>query len=164
MVFPKRSRELKEIFRHAAPPDIARLKGEYLVDMLTLWPSFKRFSHRKIIYTENQMTVGYNVLFNKVWGHFKIEEGNCRDIDSASVVVINYNRATNTALVRGIRDHIRCVERDIFIGRFNYLFMGRLQFLGYFSLEKLITVESHKGAKAQSISPINRPAAINILL
>lgn len=139
MIFPKSSRELKQIFKNATPPDISELTGEYIVDMLTVWPSFKRFSHRKVIYKENQRVLGYNVLFDKIWGRFIVEEGICRDVDSVSVAVINYNRAENSLPVRGIRDHVRCIKKEIFyIGRFYYQLPERLQFLGYFSLEKIM--------------------------
>jgi hypothetical protein len=138
MKFPQTHRELKEIFRSASNTALYDFSGEYLVDMLTVWPSFKRFSHRKVIYAENGRVSGYNVLFNKIWGHFIVEEDTCYDVDSVKVVVINYNKTENSFPIRGIRDHIRCIEKDmLYIGRFNYLFMGRLQFLGYFSLEKI---------------------------
>jgi hypothetical protein len=139
MKFPKNSRELQKVFEHATYPDINSLTGEYLVDMLTVWPSFKRFSHRKVLYRQNDMVTGHNVLFSKVWGHFIVEEGSCRDVYSKRAAVINYNRPENSFPVRRIRDYVRCVERDsLYIGRFYYTFPGRIQFLGYFSLEKLI--------------------------
>ncbi len=137
MKFPQSSCGLREVFKSAAPPHISELEGQYLVDMLTVWPSFKRFSHKKVMYKVDDKVQGHNVLFNKVWGHFFIEEGICKEVDSVRVVVINYNRAENSFSVRGIRDHIRCVEKDsLYIGRFNYQLPGRFQFLGYFSLEK----------------------------
>ncbi len=139
MVFPKSSRTLKQMFKDAAPPDIAHLGGEYLVDMLTLWPSFRRFAHRKVIYREDTGVAGYNVLFNKIWGRFTIEEGTGTDTGSLQVAIINYNRADNSFVTRGIRDHIRCVKQGtVYIGRFHYQFAGRPRFLGYFSLEKIM--------------------------
>lgn len=138
MQFPKTSRELKELFRSASTPDIADLDGEYLVDMLTVWPSFKRFNHRKVIAGENGKVSGYNVLFNTIWGRFVVEEDICRAVDSVHVALINYNIKDNTFPVRRIRDHVRCIEKGmLYIGRFNYLISGRLQFLGYFSLERI---------------------------
>ena len=44
---------LTEIFKNARVPDIFEFHGEYLVDMLTVLPSLKNFSHRKIFLTEN---------------------------------------------------------------------------------------------------------------
>ena len=138
MKLPGSNQELKEVFRNAKTPAAAELDGEYLVDMLTVFPSLKRFSHRKVIYRENNRVAGYNVVFNKIWGRFIVEEDTCKDVDSVKVAVINYNRPENSLLIRGIRDHLRCMEKDLlYIGRFNYLFMGRLQFMGYFSLEKI---------------------------
>ena len=138
MKLPGSNQELKEVFRNAKTPAATELNGEYLVDMLTVLPSLKRFSHRKVIYRENNMVSGYNVVFNKIWGRFIVEEDICKDVDSVKVAVINYNRPENSLLIRRIRDHLRCMEKDLlYIGRFNYLFMGRLQFMGYFSLEKI---------------------------
>lgn len=144
MNFPGTHGQLKEIFKGAGAPDIQDLSGEYLVDMLTVFPSFKRFSHRKIIYKSDSRILGHNVLFNKTWGHFFIEEDVCRSVESVRVAVINYNRAENIFPVRGIRDHLRCVsDGALYIGRFNYSFSGRLYFLGYFSLEKVMSGRDH---------------------
>ena len=139
MKFPKTHRELLEVFRKASAPAITEFNGEYLVDILTVWPSFKRFHHRKVIYKDKDRVLGYNVLFNKVWGRFLVEENITVDPDSTRVAILNYNMRENSFPMRGIRDHLRCIDKDLlYIGRFNYFFMGRLQFLGYFSLEKII--------------------------
>ncbi len=138
MKLPRKNQTLKEIFKNSTTPDVSELHGEYLVDMLTVVPSFKRFSHRKIFYAENNKIIGHNVLFNKVWGHFFVEEGVCSEMDSVSVAVISYDRIENSFIIKNIRDHVRCVEKDnLYIGRFNYLHSGKLYFLGYFSLEKI---------------------------
>ncbi|MEN8262984.1 MAG: hypothetical protein ABFR82_05935 [Nitrospirota bacterium] len=139
MQFPKTHRELKEVFTTAAAPEIVDLNGEYLVDMLTVFPSFKRFSHRKVIYQDNDKVKGHNILFGKKWGYFLIDESICRMVDSVNVAVINYNRPENMLPIRGIRDQLRCVDKgNLYIGRFNYLLAGKLYFLGYFSLEKIM--------------------------
>ena len=139
MQFPETHRELKEIFSKAAAPEMVDLNGEYLVDMLTVFPSFKRFSHRKVIYQDNGSVLGYNFLFGKKWGYFFIEEDICRAVDSVNVTVINYNRPENILPIRGIRDQLRCVDKgNLYIGRFNYLLAGKPSFLGYFSLEKIM--------------------------
>lgn len=137
MKLPKNNLRLTEIFRNAETPDISGFSGEYLVDMLTVIPSFKRFSHRKVFYLENDKVSGYNVLLNRTWGHFFLEEGICNEPDSLKVAVINYDRKENTFFIRRIRDHVRLIEQDIYLGRSNYLFYGRLYFLGYFLLEKI---------------------------
>jgi hypothetical protein len=138
MKFPRDSRELNAMFRNASDPVLSELAGEYLVDMLTVWPSFKRLSHRKVFYRENNKVLGHNVLLNVTWGRFFIEEDICKDSGSIKVAVINYNRPENLFHVRPIRDHIRCVDKGMnYIGRFNYLVSGKLMFLGYFSLEKI---------------------------
>ncbi len=138
MILPKSSSELKRLFETSSLPDIQRLHGEYLVDMLTVWPSFKKFSHRKVVYRKNGIVQGHNVLFNMVWGRFTLEEGICRDVDSGGAALINYDSHENSFPVRRIRDYIRCVEGgNLYIGRFYYRISDRLQFLGYFSLEKI---------------------------
>ena len=138
MHLPKTFRALKEIFINADPPGLSELEGEYLVDMLTIFPSFKRFLHRKVFYKVNDMMQGHNVLFGKEWGYFFLEEDMCTALDQKAATVINYNRKDNSPIIRGIRDQIRCVNKqELYIGRFNYMLSGRLIFLGYFSLEKM---------------------------
>jgi len=138
MELPKTNSELKLIFRNAAPPDISEFSGEYLVDMLTVFPSLKIFGHRKIFYHENGKVTGCNVLFNRRWGHFSVKEEVCGEPDSLREAVISYDRGENTFPVRRIRDHVRRIEKDaLYIGRFNYLIFGKLHFFGYFSLEKV---------------------------
>ncbi|MDH4028147.1 MAG: hypothetical protein OEU95_04895 [Nitrospirota bacterium] len=133
-----KDRDLKHIFMTATVPAVTEFNGEYLVDMLTVWPSFKRFSHRKIFYRKGSRVAGHNVILNKSWGHFIVEQTLCKNIHSAGAALINYNLKENSLLVRGIRDHVRCIIKDdLYIGRFNHMFCGRLCFLGYFSLEKI---------------------------
>jgi hypothetical protein len=138
MKLPKNNHELKTIFKNAQTPDISELEGEYLVDMLTVFPSFKRFSHRKVFYAEDSGILGHNILFNRVWGRFFMEEGICSDLYSVKVAVINYDLPENSFFVKRVRDYVRCVEKNaLYIGRFNYLCCGKLYYLGYFSLEKI---------------------------
>jgi hypothetical protein len=135
MKLPKDNHNLTEMFKKARTPEVSEFNGEYVVDMLTVLPSFRRFSHRKLFYSANGDIMGQNLILNKAWGYFSLEKGVCDAIDSLAVVVINYNRIENLFLTRGVRDHVRCIERErLFLGRFHYLFMGRLYFLGYFSL------------------------------
>lgn len=139
MKLPKNNRELTEIFKKAAVPQIADFSGEYLVDMLTGLPSLKRFSHRKVFYSKKGGTFGYNAIFNKKkWGRFFLEQGVCEKLDSLKVIIINYDRKENSFVSNKIRDYVRCVKKDkLYLGRFNYLFMGKPRFLGYFSLMKI---------------------------
>lgn len=138
MKLPKNNCELTEIFKNGRTPEVFEFNGEYLVDMLTILPSLRKFSHRKVFYTENNRVLGYNILFtNKIWGRFFLEIGICQEVDSLKVVVINYKRVENSFISNRIRDHIRYVQDGVFLGRFNYLIMGKLRFLGYFSLLKI---------------------------
>jgi len=138
MQLPKNIQELGEIFRNAHCPELSEFKGEYLVDMLTL-PSFKRISHRKFFYHEDAHVKGYNMFFTDIkWGSFFLEQGVCEGKNSVKAVIINYNIDGNLFITRGIRDYVRCIERGIlYIGRFKYVLMGKLYFLGYFSLSKV---------------------------
>ncbi len=138
MKLPGSHKELREVFINGTTPSPAELSGEYLVDMLTVWPSLKRFYHCKVIYKKEKRVEGHNLVFNRIWGRFIVEEDICVDVDSVKVALINYDRPENSLLIRGIRDHIRCLKRDaLYIGRFNYMLFGRPRFLGYFSLEKI---------------------------
>ena len=138
MWLPRNNYELNQIFINASAPEIFELKGEYFVDMLTGLPSLRRFSHRKIFYSENNNVFGYNILFTKrIWGRCFLEVGICKELDSSKVVVINYDRVGNSFISNKIRDYIRCVQENIlYLGRFNYFFKEKLCFLGYFSLRK----------------------------
>jgi hypothetical protein len=137
MDLPKNNSRLSMIFKGARTPDLDEFHGEYSVDMLTVIPSFKRFSHRKVFYSEGGAVTGHNLLLNREWGHFFVEKGKSGGTDPFDVIVINYNRSENFFLTRRVRDHVRCIEKGrLYLGRFNYLFMERLFFLGYFSLKR----------------------------
>ncbi|MFQ6083452.1 MAG: hypothetical protein ACE5WD_08845 [Candidatus Aminicenantia bacterium] len=137
MKFPKNNYDLTKIFKNGTIPKISEFNGEYFVDMLTIVPSLRKFSHRKVFYTETEKVFGYNLLFNNMkWGHFFLEEGICEKVGSLEVVVINYNKPENSFITNRIRDHVRFIENGLYLGRFNYLFRDKLHFLGYFSLSK----------------------------
>lgn len=140
MMFPKNNHKLREIFKKAKMPEISEFSGEYFVDMLTILPNLRKFSHRKFFYKQKDKVLGYNILFtNKVWGHFFLEEGICKEIDSSGVIVINYNRGENGCISNRIIDYVKCIEENsLYLGRFNYLLLGKLRFSGYFSLSKII--------------------------
>jgi len=138
MSLPGRHKELKAAFVNAGDPDLSDLTGEYIVNIVIL-PGYRAFIHRKVFYTDSGKVLGYNLLFHKTWGHFSVEEGAATAPDSLNVAVINYNRPENPFPIRRIRDHIRCVKREIlYIGRANYLLYGKPRFLGYFTLEKRV--------------------------
>ena len=133
---PQDNHTLTRIFKAAAIPNIADFGGEYFVNMLTGLPNFRRFGHRKIFYEEGNKVSGHNVIM-RTWGHFSLEEG-VSEMDCKGVVVINYNRSENSFISKRIRDHVRCLrEGNLYIGRFNYLLMGKLYFVGYFLLSRV---------------------------
>jgi len=139
MPLPKNNSQLKEIFKKAQTPQIDEFNGAYEVDMLTILPSLKKLSHRKIFYAESNITAGHNILLkNTVWGHFVVEEGIYKDSEDMKVIVINYGLKKNHPLFQGIRDQVKRIEKgNLYLGRFNYLFKGKLRFLGYFSMTKI---------------------------
>jgi hypothetical protein len=136
--FPKNNRELEEMFRSAEVPEISEFDGEYFVDMLTILPSLRRFSHRKIFYADNDKALGHNQIFSKKsWGQFFLEGGVCKELGSLRTVLINYNVPENSFITYRMRDHVRRIEKgSVYIGRFYCLFMNKLLFLGYFSLTR----------------------------
>jgi len=111
--------------------------------MLTVVPSLRRFSHRKVFYVKDGKVLGHNVLFNNMMcGRFFVEEGICEEVDSLKVAIINYDLAGNL-ISNGTRDQVRCMEEGTCLGRFNYLFKEKLRFLGYFSLSKIKNEKSN---------------------
>lgn len=132
---PRDNHSLEKIFRSAAIPNTTDFSGKYFVDMLTGLPNFRRFGHHKVFYLEGDKVLGHNVI-KKTWGHFSLEAG-VSDLDGKGTVVIDYNRGENSFISKRIRDHVRCIQEEaLYIGRFNYMLMGKLHFLGYFSLSK----------------------------
>ncbi|GBD99893.1 hypothetical protein BMS3Abin07_01940 [bacterium BMS3Abin07] len=138
MEFPKDHKELDALFVNATTPEVSGFSGEYFVDMLTVLPSLKRLSHRKVFYPGNGGVSGCNVLFKeRKWGYFYLEEGVCKELNSVPVVMINYDRPENTFITRRIRDYVRCIRTgELYLGRFNYILMGAQRFSGYFSLSR----------------------------
>ena len=134
--FPINNRSLTEIFRIATLPEISEFSGEYFVHMLTGLPNMRRFGHRKLFCAEDGKILGHNII-KMPWGRFFLEAG-VSDVDGRGVVVINYNREGNSFASRRIRDHVRCIEEQVlYIGRFNYIFISRPRFLGYFLLSRI---------------------------
>lgn len=133
MKLPRNKSELERMFREAAAPNMADLRGEYFVDMLTRTPSIRILSHRKAFFSRDDRIEGRNVLFsNLCWGSFFLEDGS---YEGSRTVVINYNTPDNFPFTRRIRDHLKCIEEGrLYLGRFNVLFRGRLMFLGFFTL------------------------------
>ncbi|NOY35426.1 MAG: hypothetical protein GXP44_00650 [bacterium] len=136
MELPKNKRALDEIFKNAESLDPSELSGEYFVDMLTGLPSLKRFNHRKIFRQENGQTIGCNIIFkNKKWGCFFLEQtAGLKEGDAKTT--INYDTPQNSLITKRIRDCIKKIGDNLYLGRFNYILFGKPRFLGYFSLTK----------------------------
>lgn len=127
---------LTQIFKMARFPDTFDFEGKYFVHMLTGLPNLRRFGHCKIFHTEVDRVLGHNII-KKPWGRFFLET-DVSDVDGRGIVVLNYNRKGNSVISRRIRDHVRCIEKDVlYIGRFNYMFLSKPRFLGYFLLSRM---------------------------
>lgn len=135
---PKEQHELDQIFKTAKVPEPAEFNGEYFVDMLTGLPTSRMFMHRKVFYSKNGKVTGHNLFLSGLgWGSFYLEEGLCENYGSLKAVIINYGVPKNSFITNKIRDYIRCIEKNrLYLGRFNYLFMRQIRFLGYFSLKR----------------------------
>jgi len=132
---PRNNTELDAIFRNAPVPALSEFQGEYFVDMLTMLPSLRSFSHRKVFRKEAAGIRGCNVLLRDLpLGRFFVEESACEGFDG-SALLINYNVPENI-LFRRVRDYVRRVDKDLYLGRFNILLFGKPRFLGYFTLTR----------------------------
>lgn len=139
MEFPKNNKKLNTIFQNGSVPKPEDYQGEYSVDMLTGFiPSLKPFSHRKRFFQENGVLKSFNILFkNLIFGHFTMEKGDSPAFQPSGVLVFNYNQKANGFIFRPIRDHLRYIEPDTYLGRLNYSVFGKLWFIGYFTLIKI---------------------------
>ncbi len=137
MNFPKNNETLDQIFINGSEPSKEEFVDEYWVDMLTgMIPSFRWAGHRKRFFSQNQNKSGKNiVLFRSSFGHFKVESGQCDDLDGLNVVILNYGNKKNF-LTRSVMDKIRKIENGWYLGRYYNVIDNVLCFKGYFSLEK----------------------------
>ena len=125
------------MFRNAAAPEVSEFDGDYLVDMLTITPSLKIFSHTKSFWTSPSGVEGTNVLFGGWrWGRIRLERGPCRNFDPLDSVIISYDLPDNSFLTKGWCDFVRRTGEDSYLGRYNVKIGRSTVFLGYFSLEK----------------------------
>lgn len=137
MEFPKNNIELDSIFKNGSEPVIDEFEGEYWVSMLTgMIPNFRWVGHRKRFFDEEGKKVGKNIiLLNSTFGYFKVEKGKCDDLNNLNVMILNYGEKRNF-LTRSVRDKIRRIEDNIFLGRYYNVMDGSYYFKGYFSLIK----------------------------
>jgi hypothetical protein len=143
MDYPKDNKQLDQIFINGSEPSIEEFMDEYWVKMLTgMIPNFRWAGHRKRFFVKNKNKIGNNiVLFNNTFGHFKVELGQCDDLNDLKVLILNYGNKKNF-LTRSVRDKIRKIESESFLGRYYNFINGIYHFKGYFSLEKRYPRES----------------------
>ncbi len=137
MNFPKDNKALDQIFINGSEPSIEEFVDEYWVNMLTgMIPNFSWAGHRKRFFSKNGNKIGKNIiLLNSTFGHFKVELGQCDDLNGLEVIILNYGEKKNL-LTRSVRDKIRKIERKQYLGRYYNVIDGTYHFKGYFSLEK----------------------------
>jgi len=135
-------KELDSKFIDAEAPEIDELKGIYRVEMLSgnflMRILMNVLGDTKTFEKKDNGIIGHNRLAKKInWGYFEVLMANCSVNDlGLDVVEINYKVEENR-LSYVIRDHIRKVEDEEYLGRFNLLIRNKLVFCGYFSLKKI---------------------------
>ncbi|THB78313.1 MAG: hypothetical protein D3926_13395 [Desulfobacteraceae bacterium] len=137
MKYPNDNTALDLIFSNGSAPSIEEFTGEYWVNMLTgMIPNFRWAGHRKRFFSENGNTIGKNIILSNItFGHFKVEWGQCSDLNDLEVIVLNYGNKKNL-MTRPVRDKIRRIEHGQYLGRYYNVIKGTYRFKGYFSLEK----------------------------
>jgi len=99
-------------------------------------PNFRWAGHRKRFFSENRNKIGNNIILsNTVFGHFKVKLGQCDDLNNLKVLILDYGEKKNF-LTRSVRDKIRKIEKESFLGRYYNFIDGVYHFKGYFSLGK----------------------------
>ena len=137
MNFPKDNKQLDQIFIKGSEPSIEEFVDEYWVKMLTgMIPNFRWAGHRKRFFSESGNKIGKNIILsNSAFGHFKVELGQCDDLNDLKVLILDYGERKNF-LTRSVRDKIRKIESESYLGRYYNVINGTYHFKGYFSLEK----------------------------
>jgi hypothetical protein len=137
MKLPKNNRKLDQIFKNGSEPSIEEFVDQYWVDMLTgMIPNFRWAGHRKRFFRKNENKVGNNIiLFNTTFGHFQVVQGRCEDFSDLKVIILDYGDKRNF-LTRSVRDKIRKIDDDLFLGRYYNVIKGTYFFKGYFALQK----------------------------
>lgn len=135
---------LEEQFLSGKIPDPKTLLGphgenaEWRVTMVTgPIPNMggKWFRHRKLFVLMGENVVGCNILFsNYKWGRFKVVGGLPRE--PVRGLLLDYNVPEN-GLTRGIRDFVRCTDKENeLLGEFYYKGKRR----AFFTLTRIIEV------------------------
>ncbi len=137
MDLPKNNKKLDQIFINGSEPSIEEFADEYWVKMLTgIIPNFRWAGHRKHFSIDKVNKTGRNIiLFNNSFGYFKVQTGQCEDLNDLKAVVLNYGGKRNF-LTRSVRDKIRMVENGLYLGRYYSVINDDFYFKGYFSLKK----------------------------
>ncbi len=137
MNFPKNNKELDQIFINGSEPSIEEFVDEYWVKMLTgMIPNFRWAGHRKRFFIQDGNKIGENIILsNSTFGYFKVEQGQCDDLNNLGVIILNYGEKKNF-LTRSVRDKVRKIESGQYLGRYYNVIDGTYHFKGYFSLER----------------------------
>jgi len=138
MNLPRSNKELDKIFLACDQLNTEDFIGEYSVFMLTGYPNFLNFAHRKIFFLKGDKVYGRNVFLKNIrWANHFLEKAICEKPSPIETILINYNTSETAFVFSRIRDYMRKVNDSLYLGRFNYMLGKRELFLGYFSLTKL---------------------------
>ncbi|MBW1988078.1 MAG: hypothetical protein JRI97_00890 [Deltaproteobacteria bacterium] len=132
--------ELKRRFAEGETPDINSIKGRYAVRLVTgLLPDIRFFGHSKFFPPDVTATGGgYNEFLGHVrLGNFRLEQQRSILPDQEKVALINYDRPGNPLPLKILKDELKEVGRDNYLGR-GVFKLGPVKFKAfYFTLEKL---------------------------
>lgn len=122
--------ELGALFKQGYCPDLEEFDGRYEVKMLG-WLKFFPDNYKVVLACN-----GVNRLWgNKTWGHFEVRWWAMED--AGKCLWLNYSVPGNGIITRRIRDLIRQLSDEFYIGKFHYVLFGKPRFLGYFILRRV---------------------------
>jgi len=127
---------LSEDFRLGAVPDIADLKGDFVVKLVTeRLPAIRFFSHFKSFSYNITRGMGFNSFlgFIKV-GRFRVEMGRSDLSDGLEVLKIIYDTPENPFFIRPLVDELRQICPGTYLGRGIYSIAGRKLKVFYFTV------------------------------
>lgn len=126
------------LYNLGATPNIEELPGKYEVKMLGWMKWFPR-NHKFVT-----RYIGFNELCGRMlWGRFIVRDWVFKSL------LLDYDVPGNGILSRRIRDYIRKLTDNVYIGKFCYVLFGKPRFLGYFILRRVDDAKIHMDGRRQ---------------
>ena len=120
------ARRPTRLYNLGTTPNIEELPGKYEVKMLG-WMRWFPPNYKEI-----RANRGVNLLFGqKRWGRFIVRDWLFKNL------LLDYDVPGNGILSRRIRDYVRKLTDNVYIGEFCYVLFGKPRFLGYFILRRI---------------------------